>query len=57
MDSQDFRMFMIQKLRAFESWAWKDAMENPHDYKNYVFSDWYKMFQTYVEENNSEKVV
>ena len=52
MDSQDFRKFMIDTLRGFENWAWKDSMENPADYKDFTISDWYKMFTDYMENNN-----
>lgn len=49
MEILDFRTLMLQKIRAFDSWAWKDARENPQDYEDMQFWDWFNMFKTFVE--------
>jgi hypothetical protein len=49
MNSQEFRMFLIDRLRDFEKWAWRDSTENPGDYKDFTVQDWYTMFLEYME--------
>lgn len=48
MNSFDFREDMIKKVRAFEKWAYKDQQENPEDYENISFDEWFRRFEEYV---------
>jgi len=49
MDSFEFRRIMIEKIRAFESYAWKDSNENPDDYQGLDFDGWLQLFNEYAE--------
>lgn len=49
MNSLDFRSALLEKLRAFDSWAWKDSRDNPQDYEGMDFWAWFDMFKTYLE--------
>jgi len=49
MDSFDFRRIMIEKIRAFEVYAWKDSNENPQDYEDMTFDRWMELFKEYSE--------
>lgn len=55
--SQDFRKFMIDKIRSFENWAWKDAIENPEDWGDYDLEEWFGLFRDYIEEDLKNEVV
>lgn len=48
MNSQDFRSFIIRKIRAFESWAWRDSMDNPEDWNDLDEAAWIKLFEEYL---------
>lgn len=47
MDAQQFRAEMILRVRRFDSWAYKDQLENPSEYENYTFDDWFSLFSEY----------
>lgn len=49
MTAQEFRSLMIEKIRAFDKWAYKDQLDNPQDYNNVQLGDWWSMFVNYVE--------
>jgi hypothetical protein len=48
MDSLEFRQKMINSLRAFEYWAWKDCCEHPEDWNDPTFEEWQIMFNDYL---------
>lgn len=48
--SQDFRTFIIDQIRAFEAWAWKDGMENPEDWEKVISTkQWMDLFLDYID--------
>jgi hypothetical protein len=49
MKQEEFRTFMMQNLREFDSWAWKDRMKNPGDWNDLDTKEsWLDMFVTYI---------
>ena len=50
MTAEEFRSEMIIRIRGFDSWAYKDQLQNPADYSNFEFSDWFDMFNDYMEQ-------
>ena len=52
MNSFDFRANMMESLRAFDAWAWKDIMENPDewDLDSMEFQEWFEMFDSYLQD-------
>ncbi len=51
MTSIDFRSLLIQEVREFENWVWKDSRENPDDYQDMTYEKWYDLFNGYRESN------
>jgi len=49
MDSLQFRSYITTKLRAFESWAWKDFRANPEDWEEMDLAAWRSMFNDYLD--------
>jgi hypothetical protein len=54
VNSFDFRKIMIEKIRAFETWAWRDSNDNPEDYANMDFASWSALFAEYLENNEND---
>jgi hypothetical protein len=52
MEVGDFRSKMLASVRAFDAFAWKDALTNPEDYAGYEFANWFEMFKDFVENQN-----
>lgn len=51
MRLEDFRSLMINNVREFDKWAWKDQMENPQDWEETMTEqDWLNMFNTFIED-------
>ncbi len=51
MNTFDFRAEMMERIRAFESWAWKDSLENPDewDFDSMSFQEWMEMFDNWMQ--------
>lgn len=49
MSAEEFRSAMIQKVRAFDSWAYKDQLANPAEYVDYSFDDWMDLFSEHMK--------
>ena len=44
MKSQEFRSYMIDRIREFDKWAWKDEADSPEDYENMTKELWFELF-------------
>lgn len=55
MNSFDFRSIMMERLRAFEKWAWLDSTENPNewDFQSMEFQEWMEMFDNWLQGDNA----
>lgn len=50
MNSFDFRTTMMEKIRAFEKWAWQDSLENPWEWGHEMtYEDWTDLFHIWVK--------
>jgi hypothetical protein len=49
MTSQEFRTEMITKIRAFDSWAYKDELLDPTSYVDYGFQEWFELFESWMQ--------
>lgn len=52
MNAQEFRTHMIERIRAFDKWAYKDQLDNPEEYAEMDCPGWWKLFQDFVENSN-----
>jgi hypothetical protein len=50
MNAQEFRTFLINKVREFDRFAWKDSLENPSEYAKYQQQDWWHMFMEFMSD-------
>lgn len=49
MNADEFRTFMMEHVRGFHNWSWRDAIQNPDDWKpDMTASEWLAMFFDYV---------
>jgi len=49
MTAQEFRTEMINKIRAFDAWAYKDQLANPSEYEDYEFQEWFELFEGWLQ--------
>lgn len=49
MRPEAFRPEMIEKIRAFDIWLYKDAMTNPAAYEGYTFQEYFELFQEWLQ--------
>lgn len=49
MTSQEFRTEMINKIRAFDAWAYKDELADPECYRDYEFQEWFELFDQWMQ--------
>ncbi len=49
MNAFDFRAEMIEKIRAFENWAWRDEIQNPEEWISMGFQEWFEMFENWMQ--------
>lgn len=50
MPPEEFRSTMIEKIRAFDQWLYKDAMSNPADYQHYGFQEYFELFEEWLRD-------
>lgn len=48
MEPHEFRRIMIEKIRAFEKWAWEDIREMGGDVRQ-EYHAWLEKFKEFVE--------
>lgn len=49
MKPEDFRKFMITQIRGFDSWVWKDNMDNPEGWAEPLSkAEWLQLFLDYI---------
>jgi hypothetical protein len=52
MTAQEFRSEMIERIRAFDRWAYKDQIVSPEDYSDYEFQEWFELFEDWLSGNS-----
>ena len=51
MNSFDFREHMINKIRSFENWAWKDSIEQSEVWEDTTtFEQWFALFKEFIND-------
>lgn len=40
---------MINSVRSFDKWAWKDVAAHPSDYEDYTLEDWIRLYEDFRE--------